>query len=66
MARFPMDMHHCAENVCIKLTILVTPIKLHTKIFLISLDLVNRKPQGRNRTIYKVQKNVLYNKPAVL
>ena len=25
---FPPDMHSCAENVFIKLTILVTPIKL--------------------------------------
>ena len=33
---FPMDMYHCAENVFIKLTILVTPIKLYTKMFLIN------------------------------
>ena len=28
VARFSVDMHHCAEDVSIKLTILVTPIKL--------------------------------------
>ena len=33
---FPTDMHDCAEDVFIKLTILVTPIKLYTKMFLIS------------------------------
>ena len=33
---FPTDMHSCTENVFIKLTILVTPIKLYVKMFLIS------------------------------
>ena len=33
---FPTDMQHCAENVFVKSTIPVTPIKLHTKMLLIS------------------------------
>ena len=32
----PTDMHHCAKNVLINFTILVTLIKLYTKMFLIS------------------------------
>ena len=35
MADFLLDMHHYAKNVFIKLTILVTPIKQYTKMFLI-------------------------------
>ena len=33
---FLTDMRDCAENVFIKLTILVTPIRLYTKMFPIS------------------------------
>ena len=51
-------MYHCAENMFIKLTVLVTPIKLHVKMFLIKLsndiiqlNLVNRKPQDYNVAI---------------
>ena len=66
-----MDMHDCAKNMFIKLTILATPNKTIYWIVpyklrneLIQLDLVNHKPQGGNRTIkYKKPFYTVLNQP---